>query len=57
MMTPCPVCKGSKKALVGDSPCLCCKGQGEITKERDAHLAKLRKDITKRMIEAGIDIR
>lgn len=52
----CPVCKGSKTTSYGTDTCLCCKGVGTISKERDELLAKIRKDLNHRLIERGADV-
>lgn len=51
---PCPSCKGSTTNPPGTAPCSCCKGVGTITKARDEILARIRGDLTRRLIERGI---
>jgi DnaJ-class molecular chaperone len=52
-MVSCPVCKGRKTNGPETGPCLCCKGQGNITKARDTILAMIRKDLMRRIIAMG----
>lgn len=53
----CPVCHGNKQSPYDPNkgPCRCCNGEGSVTKEKSQALARARKDITKRMLERGIN--
>ena len=51
----CPVCKGKKVSIYGSkNSCLCCGGEGVVTKRHDEVLSKISVDIKKKMTEKGL---